>query len=248
MGAELKGKVSDPTGVLKSWSRRTLNVLETEVDRLKALDRAEPSRSQPPNPDAGSAGGAASAGPAKTKKKTGGGLGALGSGSGRNSAVVQEEVGFGDAPGGLGSLGGARRPERGRGRNNTRKREPAPGENQPAEVVASRRLLNHALQQLQIGATGSPVRGMPDRTSGGLLSMVEPDATADIETWVDEMATRVNEINDEYLTTREDYIEMLEAQVEQLREMLPEEPAANPAAPPAEAKPEAAPADELAGF
>ncbi len=50
MGGELKGKVSDPSRVLKSWSRRALMELESELHRLQSLDRAEPAAGQPPNP------------------------------------------------------------------------------------------------------------------------------------------------------------------------------------------------------
>jgi hypothetical protein len=109
------------------------------------------------------------------------------------------------------------------------------------------------LQQLQIAVTGSPVRGLPARGTGGLLAMVADDAVGDVELWVSEMEDRVNEINNEELTTRKEFIETLENQIELLRESVGDPPTADgggdPSSdqPPAPA-PEAAEPDELAGF
>lgn len=253
MGKELKGKVSDPSGVLNSWSRRTLNVMQAELDRLKALDRAEPAGGQPPNPDnlGSGGGGTGSSGGSRPKKKSAGGLGALGSSSSssRSSSAV-EPPGFGQGGGGLGALGGPTN-ERGRGRKKVRKREPTPGENQPPEVVGSRRKLNYALQHLQIAVTGSPARGLPAKGTGGLMAMVEGDVVREIERWVDDMEDRLQEINDEELTTRADFVEMLETQIDLLQEEVGEAPAADAADPasdqPPPPNPDAADPDELAG-
>ncbi len=140
---------------------------------------------------------------------------------------------------------------RGAGRETRRQEKPLPGENQPHEVVGSRRKLNHALQQLQIGVTGFPKAEIPSRDAGGLLASVADDAKPEIEDWVSSMKELIDQINDEDLTTRKDYVAALEVQIELLRELVGEEPIGgpveNPGQPAADdpAKPDAPAVDEL---
>lgn len=241
IGKDMAGKVADPAGVLNSWSRRALAVMETELHRLESLDRADPAGGQPPAPGDPSSGGSTGSGNARSAgRSTGGGMGGLGAlGGGGNSrsreSVPESNRGGGGmgALGGLGGLGGGE--ERGRQRRTERVKEPLPGENQPPEVVASRRLLNHAFEQLKMGVTGSPSPGAPSASSGGLYASVADDAKPAILDWVSQLQSIVDEVNGEYLETRKEYVDMLTGQVEQLREAVGDEPAAKPEAKPADA-------------
>jgi len=89
---------------------------------------------------------------------------------------------------------------------------------QPPEVIASRRLLNTVLQQLQLGATGSRESGMP-KTSGGLLVSVAEDKRQVVTDWVNEMNVVITALNEESLDDREKYVEGLEEQVLVLAEL-----------------------------
>ncbi len=232
MGADMKGKVADASGVLDSWSRRALSVMQAEVERLEALDRPEPAAGQPPSPniDSGGSGGAAAAsGSTASRPRSGGGMDLSRLSAGRSSRprtmdVDEDEDSRGS---GLGSsLSGVRMGAGSADRNVKKERKPIPGQNQPAEVVASRRKINHSLQQLQIGVTGSPQPGMPSKTAGGLLASVAPQAQGEIVKWVERMKELTDEINSEYLTTRKEYVDALQLQIDQLREIVGEEPAA----------------------
>jgi hypothetical protein len=83
------------------------------------------------------------------------------------------------------------------------------------------------------------------------MAMVEGDVVREIERWVDDMEDRLQEINDEELTTRADFVEMLETQIDLLQEEVGEAPAADAPDPasdqPPPPNPDAADPDELAG-
>jgi hypothetical protein len=87
---------------------------------------------------------------------------------------------------------------------------------QPPEVLLSRRKLNHVLQQLHQGATGSIEAGIPDQ-AGGLLAVVPNDKKAVVEGWLTSMGEVLTALNDETLDDRKKYIEGLEAQAEMLK-------------------------------
>jgi hypothetical protein len=252
IGSDLKDKVANPSKVLESWSRRALSVMESELDRLKSLDRADGAAGQPPAPGDYESGGSSRSSSGGTKrKKSGGGLSGLsglrgGGGSSRARSSKQNDVGDHNAnSGGLSALGGGGGGNRGdrRGRKKTeRRKDPVPGENQPPEVVASRRKLNYAFQQLKLGATGTAKPGLPARASGGLYAVAAEDARSDFQQWVSDLQDIVDEVNSEYLESRREYVEMLESQIEIMRETVGDEPAAEPAEKPAE-KPAERPAE-----
>lgn len=249
IGSDLKGKVANPSKVLESWSRRALSVMQNELDRLKSLDRAEGAAGQPPAPGDYESGGSSRSSSGGTKrKKSGGGLSALGAGSGSTRARSREPDNDDDDnanSGGLSALGGGGAGNRGdrRGRKKTeRRKDPVPGENQPPEVVASRRKLNYAFEQLKLGATGTAKPGLPARASGGLHAVAAEDASSDFQLWVSDLQDIVDEVNSEYLESRQEYVEMLESQIEIMRETVGDEPATEPAEKPAE-KPTERPAE-----
>ena len=84
---------------------------------------------------------------------------------------------------------------------------------QPPEVVASRRQLNWVLQNLHIGATGKPVKGMPDKPEG-LFAMAKPDQQAAVQAWVEMMEPIVDAINDPELDDRRKYMTGLQEQID----------------------------------
>jgi uncharacterized protein YnzC (UPF0291/DUF896 family) len=95
-------------------------------------------------------------------------------------------------------------------------------EDQPAEVIGSRRYLNKVLQQLKLGATGSRSKGMPkEKEKGGLMICVAEDAKQAevVKVWVEKMEAVLTALNQEELEDREKYIEGVKEQVEVLAEM-----------------------------
>ena len=89
---------------------------------------------------------------------------------------------------------------------------------QPAEIIASRRQLNHVLQLIHVGVTGSPAAGLP-KNNGGVLAMVSEEQKPEVEAWVTAMQPIVEAINDEMLDTRVKYVAAVTAQIEALEEL-----------------------------
>ena len=240
IGGDMKGKISDPSQVLHSWSRRFLMELKQELARLEAFDRPPDAdgQPQPPESDSTAGGGNASSTSGRAKKTSGfDGIRNMASPIRRRDDDENRAPAPRGGFGALSEMGGidaseGRQP-RGR-RPATRKPETIPGENQPFEVLGSRRKLNHALQQLHLGATGSPIQGMPTSQPGGLLASTASEFKPEIQEWLSRMQDLMEQINDEELTTRTDYLAALEVQIELLQQQLGDEPAASPATPPAD--------------
>ena len=210
MGDELKGQVNNPEDVLKSWSRRVLTAFESEVARIKGLERSKAAKSQPMKPE-----DFLTKNSDRQRNRTSGSMGGMEmSGmdmddmSGMEGMDADDGMGMDgmDMMGMMGSMSG------GGGLSAV---ESAP---QPPEVVASRQRLNSVLQQLQLGATGSPAAGLP-KTPGGLLVSVADDKKKTVEEWVTEMETVLTTLNDKTLDDREKYLEGIEGQLAVLHEM-----------------------------
>ncbi len=87
-------------------------------------------------------------------------------------------------------------------------------------MIASRRKLNHVLQQLHLGVTGAAAKGVPARNPGGLLASVADDKKPVVEQWIGQMELVVTAINDLSRDDEKKYLETLEEQTAALREFL----------------------------
>jgi hypothetical protein len=215
LGSELNGSVDKPEEILKSWSRRAYDAFSNEVARLKGIERIGPAQKQPQRPEdflrkssERSQGG----------RSPGGMEGEMGMGMGDMEGMMgdmEDSMGDMEDMGGMGDMMGEMMGGMmgSGGLNMQPKANP-----QPPEVIASRKRLSSVMQQLQLGATGSPSPGMP-RNPGGLLVSVDEANKKVVEDWVTEMETVLTTLNDEFLDNREKYLEGIEAQIEPLRKM-----------------------------
>lgn len=212
MGAELKGQVKTPDDVLKNWSMRALAAFESELERFKAFERPKPAKNQPVKPDA-----LLGKKTDLTKRAaTGGGyedmmemegmedydMDDMMDGGGYDMEEMMDMGGGYDM--GMGGLMG-RAPEY---------------KTQPAEVLASRRKLNHVLQQIHLGVTGVAATGIPTRNPGGLLVSVADDKKPVVEEWITAMESIITAINDLSRDDETKYLETLGEQTTALRDFL----------------------------
>ena len=210
MSTELANTVDDADPILASWSVRTLSALKGEIERLTLMTKRKEVKSQPRSPDSylkkadkkSPRGRAAGRGEGMRPEGMMGGM--EGPPPGMEGPPPGMEGMMGMDPMGMGMMGMGR---------------PAPEVVQPPEIIASRRKLNHVLQQVHLGVTGSPRPGMPTGKSAGLRASVSDDQQAAISNWVESMAAIVEAINDKGIDKRADYIDMLEDQVGPLQEM-----------------------------
>ena len=93
-------------------------------------------------------------------------------------------------------------------------------------MLASRRHLNHVLQQVHLGVTGSPKAGKP-RQPGGLLAAVDDAEKAAINNWVSQIEGVITAMNDEFLEDRKKFMEAITEQLVVL-EMLAGDQAHDP--------------------
>ncbi len=200
---QLKGSVPAAAIVLESWSKRALKAFEAELNRLNALDHPLPASEQPPDPETmvvtkpAVASGMGMGGMGEMDM---GGMGSMDSGMGGYSEMDMgggmegyDDMGMGMMGMGMGMMAPAANP-------------------QPPEVIASRRKLNHVLEQLQVGVSGSSVAGEP-KTAGGLLTAV-PDAEKKlVSDWIATIGSVIQGLNELTLDDRTKYKEGLEAQI-----------------------------------
>lgn len=220
MGATLKGKIANPDQVLDRWSRRVLSVMEQELARLKSMERDQTAAS-PPDPE----GFLPENLQARTKPQPSKGAAAgfegiqMGSPGGRRSSPPPPKPKA--KSGGMAEAlqSGLMAPDAAAPRSGS---EDASA--QPPQVLASRGRLNHALQQLFVGVTGS-TRSDEARRRGGLSASVADEAQTLINDWVDQMRPILNEINDLSIATVDQYKAILERETETLRDLLGAEPA-----------------------
>ncbi len=210
LGKQLQGKVADPEKVLSSWSTRALAAFESEVKRLKSLDRLEPAASQPKDPEQFLNKDAKKAPTSRDSM--------MDDMMGDQYGSSQDMSQYGDMMGGP-DMSGYEDMMGGQFPGMVPEAKP-----QPPEVSASRRKLNHVLQQLHMGVTGKPTVGIPTKDPGGLLASVPEDKKAAVTAWVTSMESIVTALNDKTLDDRVKYLEGLELQVESLRELVGEAP------------------------
>jgi hypothetical protein len=215
MSKELKGKVAQPEKVLESWTRRALDAFEAELSRLAALDRATATQDQPRKPEDFLQKPAAK----KRSRSMMGGMdemedmedyGDMDEMDMMGEMDMMDDMDDMDGMMGMGMMGGRITPD---------------AKPQPPEVRASRRKLNHVLQQLHRGVAGVAAIGVPsaNATTGGLLASVDAAKKPVVEAWLTEMEPIVVALNDSLLDDREKFVEGLQVQADLLRELVGEE-------------------------
>jgi hypothetical protein len=246
MGEALKGKVARPEKVLESWSTRALDAFEGELSRLASLERAPSATDQPRKPE-----DFLEKRVEKRKRSTRMGMGMGMDMEGEGMEDMEDMMDMGDMSEMMGEMDDMEdmgdMMEMGMGYGTSRTQPEA--KPQPPEVRASRRKLNHVLQQLHRGVTGALHPGLPTRAAGGLLASVADDENqkAVVVAWVTAMEPVVKALNDTDLDDQEKYVEGLQAQVDILRALVGEEEEAALPADLAEIADKVAPAaDELA--
>jgi hypothetical protein len=219
MSTQLQGQVADTEGVLKSWSRRAFDTVESEIKRLKALDRTTTMAvKQPPSPDT-FLGVKEDKKKKKDKSRTGGGMmgGGMGMGMGMDDMMggmemdgMMDGMDMGMGMDGMGMDGMGMDDMMGGMGMGMMGRMPA-AKPQPPEVSLSRRRITMVLQQLLRGAVGSPVAEIPSKPSG-LISAASDEDKQTLTSWVDEIRPIAEAINDDMLDDKKKWMESLEEQ------------------------------------
>ena len=208
MGADLKGQVATPEDVLKNWSMRALAAFESELQRFNAFERPKPDKTQPKKPEDQLG--------KKTEKPVRSAMGSMDDYEMEDMMGSMEDYDMEDMMGSMDDydmedmMGGY-----GMGMGRVPEAKP-----QPPEVLASRRKLNHVLQQLHLGVTGAAEKGVPARDPGGLLASVTEDKQPVVKEWITAMESIVTAINDEMRDDETKYLETLVEQTAALREFL----------------------------
>ncbi|MCA9140776.1 MAG: hypothetical protein KDB00_28585 [Planctomycetales bacterium] len=212
--AQLPGKMAEgdveTKEVLKQWSKRVLDAYQSELDRLAKLEKAGPTMTTQPAP------------PESYLKETkdpnekvagrtmmGAGMADMYSMDDDMYDGMDQEMDMMEMMQGMGAMSGMS------GGGMTMAVE-AP---QPPEVVASRRKLNYALQQVVIGVTGKgkTVEDVDSiQATSGLLASTPADSLDATKQWLKSVFELTTQLNDKTLSTRRNYITALESQVEAL--------------------------------
>lgn len=208
MGDAIAGNVE--VSVLDRWNLRLLAAFKAEIDRLAALDRPENAKGQPIQPkDALSE--------EKEERVSSAGVGGYGAGYGGDEMMDEGDMAM-DEDMGMEGYGGMMGDMMGMVSTPTEKP-------QPPEIMASRRYLNHVLEQLHLAVAGSPKPGLPSKP-GGLLAAVGDVEKTVVETWLTSMQTVLESLNDGTLQKRDKFIQMLEEQIaiiEDLTDLPPDD-------------------------
>lgn len=203
-----KGKVQEPSKVLRSWAARAAAAVDGELDRIARLDPPKAVRDQPAMPTEqtrrppgmGSLDGGMGMGMGMGYD----GYGPSGPGYDSSSTMLDSSMdyssmdmmGYGPGMGPGMYEGGMMMPR---------------AKPQPVEVIAARRRINHVLQQLQVGVTGQATPGKP-RQPAGLLVAATPQDQAAFDDWITTISDVVAAINVDTLDDRKKFVEALQEQ------------------------------------
>ena len=188
--------------LLQNWAARAADTVDGEIARINTLSPPVPVTDQPAMPVEDSAAANAAGG-------RGGMDMAMGMESGRMSSMSMGGAGMGMET--SRSMMGDRMGMMGMGMAQQAKA-------QPIEIIASRRKINHLLQQLQLGITGQVATGMPQKPAG-LVSVADPADETAFETWINTVAEVVTAINVDTLDDRTKFLAELAVQSAVLREL-----------------------------
>lgn len=230
---QLGDAVGSPANILEKWSARALQAFQDELARIEALERPDPASKQPPPPDQflqrREEPQAAAAGGYEDMMM------------GEEDMMMGEDMMGEDMMGEEMMMGEDMMMEMGMGMGMTQPR----AKPQPPEVLISRRKLNHVLEQLHRGVSGSAEVGVP-RQPGGLLAAVGEANQPAINDWLASIEQVVTNLNDEMHDDRKKYVAALNEQILVLRDLAGDEAdAVEMEAGPDAGDGEAAPADPL---
>lgn len=205
-------QLAAPQAMLDAWSQRMLATLETELDRLIALNKRPVAPSQPRDPEEY----------LEKRKEIGDEANAANNFRDPNDVDdVEQDFGFPRQRSSFesmmlddvdnfndtldGDFGGRRQ-----------MREIKP---QPPEVIAARKKINYALQSLHAAATGDPVVG---RTSDklGVGAAVPADKKTLVTAWASELSIISERLNDRTLTEIPTFQNELQTQITDLQNKL----------------------------
>jgi hypothetical protein len=211
MSKAIENKIDDPKKVLSSWTARTLTAFENEIARIEGMKKRQTNVRQPQDPSTHLRK------PEDLDRKTAMGRGGMGGMGGMDDMMMGDDYGMmmGDDYGmddmsGMDDMYGEMGGFRGQ----------MPKIVQDPEITATRRKLNHVLQQVHLGVTGIPKAEMPSGKSGGLLGSADDATKKVIEKWVEAMADVIEEINDPYIEKTPEFLIALKEQIEPLQELL----------------------------
>ncbi|QEF99189.1 hypothetical protein Mal15_32490 [Stieleria maiorica] len=211
--ARLPGKMAEgeveTNEVLKQWAKRVLAAYKSELDRLGQLEKNSNTRiSQPPAPETFLK---------ETKEKAPVAPGMRGESMMGMDDMYGMEM---DMEMEMGEMGGMEMDSMmsmmGMGMR------PMAAKPQPAEIVASRKKLNHVLQQVLLGVTGQgkvveDVESL--QASSGLLASTPADARDATKKWLTALFDLTSQLNEPTLDTRRKYVTALEEQVATLESL-----------------------------
>jgi len=191
--------VQDPGEYLGNWSVRAMRAFQYELARLELLDGIPQASKQPPSPESTVT---------KVEDPT------------ARSPMFGSYDDYGDGDDGGGGDDGGDYADDGDyggddgGEYGYRTMAANP---QPPEVIASRRKLNHLLQQLQHAVTGSTKAGVPSRPGGLMAAVQDEQKKRQIKTWAESMAALIAEVNNPFHDDRAKFKTALQSQIETIR-------------------------------
>ncbi len=195
-----KQKVNQPSQVLKTWAGRAADAVEGELKRIADMEKPKVVMQQPTMPQDQTAMSAGSGAGRGYEPSSGYGY--------TSPTMMTESMGSGMEYGSYGM------PSDMMGMNGM----PMPAKPQPPEVIASRRRINHVLQQFLVGATGKGEWSEAPKPAG-LLTAINDAEKAEFEHWLKTVGDVVAKVNDETLDDRKKFVEALTEQAKLLREL-----------------------------
>tara|TARA_R110002049_G_scaffold72490_2_gene187155 strand:- start:173558 stop:175384 length:1827 start_codon:yes stop_codon:yes gene_type:complete len=195
------GAIDNPEPLLNQWTARAMRAFQYEYERLVMLDGIGAASSQPPKPES-----------TVIKKEDQVRVPMGGYGGDDYEEDMEDDGGsFEDDGGGYDDMDESYEDDDGFGYTYT-------ANPQPPEVIASRRRLNHVLQQIHRGVTGSTKAGVPSRPAGLLAAAKDPNKRK-IQKWAESMAELVTALNDPVHDDRAKFKEALLLQIETIQEI-----------------------------
>lgn len=208
----VRGTVGDPSPVLNAWAKRTYNAVESEMRRLAAMTKPQPAQGQPAPPES-FLGRAEDARDVRDRRSSRGQR--SGDAGEREAERLAMEEARREQLSEIEMMMGAGRGGNMRGMPGIPGMPGAAGltTSMPAvpEVRMSRRHLNHVIQQIFEGATGSS-SGKASGQPAGLMAAVPDAQQSKVQEWVRAMQPVVDAINDPALAERAQWIAALDAQ------------------------------------
>ena len=213
MSKAIEGKVKSPDRLISDWTGRAVGAFEAELERFTLMKRRAPVRGQPPAPDSFLRSTKEKAKPSMDAMM--GGMGQMGPGAGAMEGMMGQMGGMGDDAMMQAMMQGPGRMMMG-GKPDIN--------DQPPEIIMSRRQLNYVLQQVHAGVTGSPEKGMPSEP-GGLLAAADENQKAGIQEWVEKIEVVIDGINDPVIDTEKAYLDAVGEQLKELKKLVGDEAA-----------------------